>query len=267
MIRYRRYKDRLLRIRSRSFSYSEKKGYFMQRQKMKKLIISLILISSFTVLGTDHLKERGQYHTLQQKTIEDPQFRQDFFSDSMRQNKDDLSEECKTFLENVENDVDYHPIPESIVDNSLKISYSDGWMAERKYKGNSGHEGTDIMANVDKRGVYPVVSMTEGEITNLGWLEKGGYRVGITSNSGIYYYYAHLDSYAGLQKGQKVRAGTLLGYMGDSGYGPEGTKGQFAVHLHVGIYSFKDGKEISVNPYYVLLSLEDKKLEYEYQLP
>ena len=184
----------------------------------------------------------------------------------MLQNKEELSEECKTFLENVENDVDYYPIPESIVDNSLKTSYTDGWMVERNYKGTSGHEGTDIMANVDKRGVYPVISMTEGEITNLGWLEKGGYRVGITSNSGIYYYYAHLDSYAGIKKGQKVSAGTLLGYMGDSGYGPEGTKGQFAVHLHVGIYSFQDGKEISVNPYYVLLSLEDRKLQYEYSL-
>ena len=212
----------------------------MQRKKIEKLLISLIIISLFTVLGTNYLKERGRYHTRQQKTIEDPEFRRDFFADSMRQNKEELSEECKTFLENVENDVDYYPIPESIVDNSLKTSYTDGWMVERNYKGTSGHEGTDIMANVDKRGVYPVVSMTDGVITNLGWLEKGGYRVGITSNSGIYYYYAHLDSYAGPKKGQKVSAGTLLGYMGDSGYGPEGTKGQFAVHLHVGIYSFQE---------------------------
>lgn len=238
----------------------------MQRKKIEKLLISLIIISLFTVLGTNYLRERGRYHTRQQKTIEDPEFRRNFFADSMRQNKEELSEECKTFLENVENDVDYYPIPESIVDNSLKTSYTDGWMVERNYKGTSGHEGTDIMANVDKRGVYPVVSMTDGVITNLGWLEKGGYRVGITSNSGIYYYYAHLDSYAGLKKGQKVSAGTLLGYMGDSGYGPEGTKGQFAVHLHVGIYSFQEGKEISVNPYYVLLSLEDRKLQYEYGL-
>lgn len=37
-------------------------------------------------------------------------------------------------------------------------------------------------------------------------------------------------------EGDQVRAGDLLGYMGDSGYGPEGTTGQFPVHLHVGIY-------------------------------
>jgi murein DD-endopeptidase MepM/ murein hydrolase activator NlpD len=33
-----------------------------------------------------------------------------------------------------------------------------------------------------------------------------------------------------------VQAGTLLGFMGDTGYGEEGTSGKFPVHLHVGIY-------------------------------
>ncbi len=236
----------------------------MQRWKVKNLFIAIFLIAFFFVLGTNHMRDVGRGYELSRKTIEDPEFRRDFFSDSMRGNREGLSEECKTFLTNVENDVIYHPIPESIVDKSLKISYEDGWMVERKYKGTSGHEGTDIMASVNKRGVYPVISMTDGVITNLGWLEKGGYRVGITSNSGIYYYYAHLDSYANLKNGQKVKAGELLGMMGDSGYGPEGTKGQFAVHLHVGIYSFEGGREISVNPYYVLLSLENSRLEYEF---
>ena len=52
--------------------------------------------------------------------------------------------------------------------------------------------------------------------------------------------------------------------MGDSGYGEEGTRGQFAVHLHVGIYIYINDEEISVNPYYVLQSLENKKLKYAY---
>ncbi len=236
----------------------------MRNQKIDRMILYIFLLAFFTVLGTDYLEEIGRRRTLQQKTVEDPEFRKDFFSESMRENRHLLSEECKTFLENVENEVNYHPIPESVVDKSLKISYVDGWMAERTYKGKRGHEGTDVMASLDKRGVYPVLSMTDGVITNLGWLEKGGYRVGITSNSGTYYYYAHLDSYANISEGSKVKAGELLGYMGDSGYGPEGTKGQFAVHLHVGIYTVKDGQEISVNPYYVLQFLEDKKLKYEF---
>ena len=120
------------------------------------------------------------------------------------------------------------------------------------------------MAAENKRGLYPVVSVSDGTVKNKGWLEKGGWRIGIISNSGTYYYYAHLDSYGQVGKGERVRAGELLGYMGDSGYGPEGTRGKFDVHLHVGIYVYQDGAEISLNPYYVLQALEDRRLRYEY---
>ena len=48
--------------------------------------------------------------------------------------------------------------------------------------------------------------------------------------------------------------------MGDSGYGDEGTTGQFPVHLHFGIYFItEDGREISVNPYSVLRVLEGNR--------
>ncbi len=70
-------------------------------------------------------------------------------------------------------------------------------------------------------------SVSDGTVEQMGWLELGGYRVGIRSPGGLYFYYAHLDSYAaGLQKGDTVKAGTLLGYMGDTGYGQEGTRGK-----------------------------------------
>ncbi len=54
--------------------------------------------------------------------------------------------------------------------------------------------------------------------------------------------------------GDKVEPGTLLGYMGDSGYGvQEGTVGNFEVHLHLGIYLKTDHyDELSINPYWVL---------------
>ena len=137
-------------------------------------------------------------------------------------------------------------------------------MGERTYGGKRGHEGCDLMASKDIPGLYPVVSMTDGVVSARGWLEKGGYRIGITAPSGAYFYYAHLDSYTNLKIGDYVRAGELLGYMGDSGYGAEGTVGQFPVHLHFGIYFYENGKEISVNPYEVLLFLENKKLIYSY---
>ena len=236
----------------------------MRHIRPGKVLLLLLLTALFSVLLTGHAYDRAVLNRMKKETTENLEYRSNFYSDAMRRDRDKLSKGCKKLLDNVEKEVVYFPIPESTVDKSLTVSYVDSWMAERKYNGTSGHEGTDIMAGENKRGLYPVLSMTDGTVTNLGWLEKGGYRVGITSDSGTYYYYAHLDSYANIEKGDKVKAGEMIGYMGDSGYGEEGTKGQFDVHLHVGIYSYDTGKEISVNPYYVLLSLENKKLKYSY---
>ena len=162
------------------------------------------------------------------------------------------------------NDVKYFPIPQSLDDTEDKISYVDSWMFERNYGGKRGHEGTDIMAEKNTPGYYPVVSMTDGVVTEKGWLEKGGWRIGITAPTGAYFYYAHLDSYAELEKGDPVKAGDLLGYMGDSGYGEEGTTGEFPVHLHLGIYLKEGTEEISVNPYPVLRYAENARIKCVY---
>ena len=45
----------------------------------------------------------------------------------------------------------------------------------------------------DERGLFPVLSMTDGVVEKKGWLPQGGYRLGIRSDGGIYYYYAHLS--------------------------------------------------------------------------
>ena len=56
--------------------------------------------------------------------------------------------------------------------------------------------------------------------------------------------------------GDRVKAGQFIGYMGNTGYGDEGTSGKFPVHLHFGIY-IKDGiGESSINPFYLLKKLE-----------
>ena len=68
----------------------------------------------------------------------------------------------------------------------------------------------------------------------------------------LIFYYAHLSDYAkDFQIGEEVKAGTLIGFMGDTGYSDTpGTTGNFPVHLHFGVY-FDDesGKEFSVNPF------------------
>lgn len=47
--------------------------------------------------------------------------------------------------------------------------------------------------------------------------------------------------------------------MGNTGYGSEGTRGKFPVHLHLGIYiEVPFQKELSVNPYWLLKIFEKK---------
>lgn len=233
-------------------------------KKTAKMFLWVIFTGVIIVLLENMLCTKMNKQELKNMQITDAAFRADFFSEDILENKNEYSEACKTFLSNVEKEVSYFPVAESSVDKAFKTSYVNTWMSERSYGGKRGHEGIDIMASVNERGVYPVISMTDGVVTNLGWLEQGGYRIGITSDSGIYYYYAHLDSYSNIVEGQRVKAGDFLGFMGDSGYGQEGTKGKFPVHLHIGIYLYDEGKEISVNPYYILCYLENKKLKYAY---
>ena len=67
---------------------------------------------------------------------------------------------------------------------------------------------------------------------------------------------------AGIKEGDPISAGDVIGFMGDTGYSKrEGTTGKFPVHLHLGIYIYKDGKEISVNPYAALKYVENRKIK------
>lgn len=165
-----------------------------------------------------------------------------------------------TACEKVWADVRYFPVMFWKEEPDLTVTYEDSWMYERNYGGKRGHEGTDLMASENKRGIFPIVSMTDGTVTSKGWLPKGGWRIGITAPHGGYFYYAHLDSYADVEIGEEIKAGDLIGYMGDSGYGDEGTTGKFPVHLHLGIYLEEPDEEISINPYWILRYAEDSKL-------
>lgn len=153
-----------------------------------------------------------------------------------------------------------HDIEKNITCFPIALEYTEDIYFEDSfgaYRENGRHDGCDIMYEKNVPGVVPIVSATDGTITNLGWLYLGGYRVGITSEEGIYYYYAHFDSCVpSLYVGKKIKAGELLGFMGNTGEGEEGTKGKFPVHLHFGIYIMdNEGSEESVNPYPFLLKI------------
>ena len=162
-------------------------------------------------------------------------------------------------------DLKYFPVAEASNRTGMTVSFVNSWMFDRDYGGSRWHEGTDIMPSVSERDLYPVVSMTDGTVRNMGWLELGDWRIGIDAPGGAYFYYAHLSSYADLQEGDEVKAGDLLGYMGDTGYSTkEGTTGNFPVHLHLGIYLYDGEEEISINPYPVLKYTEERRIRYRF---
>lgn len=169
--------------------------------------------------------------------------------------------------ENIWKDLKCFPVPESTENEEAGVSFENSWLFERTYGGTYGHEGTDLMPDEDKNDYYPVLSVSDGVIEKIGWLEKGGWRIGIRSPHDVYFYYAHLSSYAEeFREGDIVKAGQLLGYMGDTGYGKEeGTSGKFPVHLHFGIY-VRSGSfsELAVNPYWFLKYLEQHRLRCAY---
>lgn len=168
--------------------------------------------------------------------------------------------ETAVFWTQVEKEAFYFPVGKDI-SGGKEVSFEDSYGQARTFGGDRQHEGCDIMAGENKAGYYPIFSMTEGVVENIGWLTLGGYRIGIRSSGGIYYYYAHLDSYAdGLSQGSPVTAGQFLGFMGDSGYGEEGTTGKFPVHLHLGIYTGEE--EQSQNPYRILKRLWNKQIAF-----
>lgn len=156
----------------------------------------------------------------------------------------------------VDNDMKCFPVRRD-VQKKEHYAFDNSYGGVRTYGGRRQHEGIDIMTSNDRSGYFKIQSATDGVVEQIGWLRLGGYRLGIRSQSGFYYYYAHMKSYApGIKKGKKLKAGTVLGTMGDTGYGKEGTHGRFAVHLHFGIYRDKRGEERSLNPYDVLLKLK-----------
>ena len=99
------------------------------------------------------------------------------------------------------------------------------------------HLGHDMMGALGT----PVVAVEGGVVEAMGWNRYGGWRIGIRSfDSKRYYYYAHLQKdtpfAAGLQEGDTVQAGDLIGFMGCTGYSDkENVSNIETVHLHFGM--------------------------------
>lgn len=99
------------------------------------------------------------------------------------------------------------------------------------------HLGNDLMGNLGT----PIVAVEGGVVEAMGWNRYGGWRIGIRSfDSRRYYYYAHLQKDSpfvkGLQEGDMVQAGDVIGFMGRTGYSDrENVNNIETVHLHFGM--------------------------------
>ena len=81
-----------------------------------------------------------------------------------------------------------------------------------------------------------MLSTTRGIVTRVGTNALGGRIVGVLGPGLEWHYYAHLDRYGSFREGDIVRAGDVLGYVGNTGNARGGP-----AHLHYGIY--KGGAE------------------------
>ena len=90
------------------------------------------------------------------------------------------------------------------------------------------HHGDDVFAAVGT----PVLAVANGVVFSVGWNSVGGWRLWLRDARGNEFYYAHLSAYSPLAvDGAVVRAGDVVGYVGDTG-DAEGTPS----HLHFEIH-------------------------------
>jgi murein DD-endopeptidase MepM/ murein hydrolase activator NlpD len=92
----------------------------------------------------------------------------------------------------------------------------------------SYHHGDDIFAPLGA----PVLACADGFVFSIGWNDIGGNRLWLKDTQGNEFYYAHLSAYSPLaQNGGRVKAGQVLGFVGNTG-DAEGTP----THLHFEIH-------------------------------
>ena len=90
------------------------------------------------------------------------------------------------------------------------------------------HHGEDIFAPLGA----PILAVADGTVFSVGWNDIGGFRFWLRDRQGNQFYYAHLSAFSPLAvNGNEVRAGQVIGFMGNTG-DAQGTP----YHLHFEIH-------------------------------
>jgi peptidoglycan LD-endopeptidase LytH len=134
------------------------------------------------------------------------------------------------------------------VEGVARSAIRDSWGDDRG-GGTRAHHGVDIAAPAGAR----VLAAGAGTVEKLFHSNLGGTTLYVRSADGRWvHYYAHLAGYApGVREGLRVRAGALLGFVGDTG---DAGPGNF--HLHFGLQRMRPGERWwqgeDVDPYPLL---------------
>ena len=158
----------------------------------------------------------------------------------------------------------FHPIA-----RGYHFSHSDDFGNPRNYGYSRPHLGHDFFGSIGA----PIIAVECGTVEALGWNRYGGWRIGIRSFCGKrYYYYAHLKKdtpyVQGLKEGQKVQAGDVIGFLGNTGYSHnENVSNIKQPHLHFGMQIIfdeeqKDGNnQIWIDAYAITRFLNQNRME------
>jgi murein DD-endopeptidase MepM/ murein hydrolase activator NlpD len=109
------------------------------------------------------------------------------------------------------------------------------------------HQGNDCFAAFGS----PVLAVADGRLNRVGTLPISGNRLWLKTERGDSFFYAHMSAFAPeAVSGRKVKAGTLLGFIGNTG-DAEPTP----PHLHFEIHP---GDKKAIDPHEILTAWQDR---------
>ena len=127
-----------------------------------------------------------------------------------------------------------------------KASVADDFGAPRADTGS--HEGNDVFASFGA----PVLAVADGVVERVGTLPISGNRLWIRTAAGDAFFYAHLSAFSpDAVNGRKVKAGTVLGFTGNTG-DAEPTPPHVHFEIHPG------GKD-AIDPHEILLAWQENR--------
>ncbi len=97
------------------------------------------------------------------------------------------------------------------------------WQGDAPYQ-----HGVDILGTLGQ----PLVAAAGGTLFSVGWNHAAGNRLRLRDRQGNTFYYAHLSAFSALvRNGAHVKAGQVIGFMGDTG-----NPGGLPSHLHFEVH-------------------------------